>query len=92
MPAGGWIGSRKELHAMSGIHVAVFMVRCAQNLLICDDLYTENLHFASIEDCRHELPQLIEKADTPRSVVMARCRYLLVEPDQPRWRETGRYW
>lgn len=77
---------------MSGIHVAVFMVRCAQNLLVCDDLYTENLHFASIEHCRNQLPQLIERADTPRSVVMAKCRYLLVEPDQPRWHGAGRYW
>ena len=39
-----------------------------------------------------ELPQLIAEADTSRSVVMGRCRYLLVEPDQPRWGETGRYW
>lgn len=77
---------------MSGIHVAVFLVRCAQNLLICDDLYTEDLHFASMDQCRSELPQLIEEEDRPRSVVMGKCRYLLVEPDLPRWRGSGRYW
>ena len=77
---------------MSGIPVAVFLVRCAQNLLICDDLYTENLHFASMEHCRNELPHLVEEADTSRSVVMGKCRYLLVQSNQPRWRETGRYW
>lgn len=77
---------------MSGIHVAVFLVRCGQNLLICDDLYTEDLHFVSMEHCRSELPHLVEEADTPASVVMGKCRYLLIEPDQPDWRGSGRYW
>lgn len=77
---------------MSGLHVVAFMVRCAQNLLICDDLYTGHLQFASVEQCRSELPQLIEEADTPQSVVMGKCRYLLVEPERYPARETGRHW
>ena len=74
---------------MDAILVVAFLVRCGQNLLICDDLYTEDLRFASMEHCRHELPLLIDEADTAASVVMGKCRYLLIEPDRP---STARVW
>ena len=70
---------------MDGIQVVIFLVGCAEGLLVCQDLPSEHLHFSSMAACQTNLPDLIEVARTSGfdgSVVMAKCRYLLKEVDQ----------
>ena len=68
---------------MSGIRVVVHLVRCSQSLLLCDDIDTDHLHFGNVAECQAALPALIvkhEQIDAQKSVVMGRCRVMLIAP------------
>ena len=63
---------------MPDIKVVVFIVRCAQSLLICDDIDTEQISFADMPACLAEMPILIEaakRASLSNHVFMGRCHY-----------------
>lgn len=72
---------------MSGIIVVVALVRCAANLLHCDDLGTAALRFANVDECNRRLPAIIsefQEASAPSDVVMGRCRFQVSKPiDRP---------
>ena len=64
---------------MAGIKVVAALVRCAADLLICDDIDTDHLRFLGSEECRSALPAIISefrRAGAPDEVVMGRCRFL----------------
>jgi hypothetical protein len=59
-----------------------FLVGCASNLLICQDLPTPLDRFADIGACRATLPALIrhhERQESGPPVVMGKCR-LMIRP------------
>jgi hypothetical protein len=61
---------------MDGIVAVAFLVGCASNLLICQDLPAQPNRFADMEACRKELPALIRRHEEPASplpVVMGKC-------------------
>src|SRR5256885_1559000 len=61
---------------MAGIKVVVALVRCAADLLICDDIDTNRLRFTDAENCRNALPAIIselQRRGAPNQV-MGRCR------------------
>jgi hypothetical protein len=67
---------------MEGIQAVVFLVRCTDSLMLCQDLPSEHLHFSSMATCQTNLPYLVEEARTlgvDGSVVMAKCHYLLMK-------------
>ena len=69
---------------MSGIHVVVFLVKCTQSLLLCDDIETSTHIFRDMGDCQARLESVIQVAQTSAGgnfVVMGRCRYLLQRPE-----------
>jgi hypothetical protein len=64
---------------MAGIKVVAALVRCAADLLICNDIDTDRLRFTDAEDCRNALPAIIselQRRGTPEQVVMGRCRFM----------------
>jgi hypothetical protein len=64
---------------MAGIKVVVALVRCAADLLLCDDVDTDHLRFADAEECRNKLPAIISehrRAGAPDQMVMGRCRFM----------------
>jgi len=64
---------------MAGIKVVAALVRCAADLLICDDIDTNRLRFADAENCRNVLPAIIgelQRRGAPDEVVMGRCRFM----------------
>jgi hypothetical protein len=64
---------------MTGIKVVAALVRCAADLLLCDDIDTDHLRFTDAEECRNQLPAIISqyrRAGAPDEVVMGRCRFL----------------
>jgi hypothetical protein len=62
---------------MAGIKVVAALVRCAADLLLCDDIDTDHLRFSDAEECRNKLPAIIsELRRAPDEVVMGRCRFL----------------
>ena len=64
---------------MAGIKVVAALVRCAADLLICDDIDTDHLRFTDAEQCRNALPAIISQfrsAGAPDEVVMGRCRFV----------------
>ena len=64
---------------MAGIKVVAALVRCAADLLLCDDIDTDHLRFNDAEECRSALPAIIRQfrdASAPDQVVMGRCRFL----------------
>jgi hypothetical protein len=68
---------------MSGIRVVAHLVRCAADLLLCNDIDTEHLRFADAEECRNRLPVIVgefQRVSVPGDVVMGRCRFLLERP------------
>ena len=68
---------------MSGIIVVAALVRCAADLLLCDDLDTAHLRFADAEACRTRLPAIISefrRAGAADEVVMGRCRFQASRP------------
>lgn len=71
---------------MPGVKIVAVLVRCAETLLLCDNIDSERLRFSDIEDCTARLPALIREAqaaaEDTRTVVMGRCRWLLEEPGQ----------
>jgi len=61
---------------MTGIKVVAALVRCAADLLLCDDIGTDHLRFTDAEACRNALPAIIsEFRRAPDEVVMGRCRF-----------------
>lgn len=71
---------------MSGIRVVAHVVRCAADLLLCNDLDTEHLRFADAEECRGRLPAIIsefQRVSVAGDVVMGRCRFQLERPPAP---------
>jgi hypothetical protein len=65
---------------MDGIQLVVFLIRCSEGLLLCEDLSNEHLQFSSTAICQASIPYLLEEAyssGAAGSVVMAKCRYLL---------------
>jgi hypothetical protein len=67
---------------MDGILAVAFLVGCASNLLICQDLPTRPDRFADVEACRAALPALIrdhERQESAPPVVMGKCR-LMIRP------------
>jgi hypothetical protein len=79
---------------MPGIKVVAALVRCAANLLDCDDIDTADLRFADVEECTKRLPAIIgefQKASAPGDVVMGRCRFQAGQAtDQPASRAPNR--
>ena len=73
---------------MEGSIAVAFLVGCASNLLICEDLPAQPDRFADIAACRATLPALIrrEGQDSNLPVVMGKCRLMLRPsmPPQPR--------
>ena len=68
---------------MSGIRVVAHLVRCAADLLLCNDIDTGHLRFADAEECRNRLPVIIgefQRVSVPGDVVMGRCRFQLERP------------
>ena len=64
---------------MEGIKVVAALMRCAADLLLCDDIHTDHLRFVYAEECRNALPAIIsefQRASAPGQVVMGRCRFL----------------
>jgi hypothetical protein len=64
---------------MAGIKVVAALVRCAADLLICDDIDTARLRFTDAENCRNALPAIIselQQVGAPGQVVMGRCRFM----------------
>jgi hypothetical protein len=67
---------------MDGIVAVAFLVGCASNLLICQDLPALLDRFADMEACRATLPALIrhhESRETAPPMVMGKCR-LMIRP------------
>jgi hypothetical protein len=78
---------------MPGIKVVAFLVLCAENLLICDDLPSEHLHFADAADCRAQLPAILHQAQDEAGsdmVVMGRCRFIADRTPAPQHEEPAR--
>lgn len=64
---------------MAGIKVVAALVRCAADLLICDDIDTARLRFIDAENCRNALPAIIgelQRRGARDEVVMGRCRFM----------------
>lgn len=71
---------------MSGIRVVAHLVRCAADLLLCNDIDTEHLRFADAEECRNRLPVIVgevQRVSVPGDVVMGRCRFQLERSPTP---------
>jgi hypothetical protein len=72
---------------MAGIKVVAALVRCAADLLICNDIDTARLRFADAENCRNVLPAIIgelQRRGARDEVVMGRCRFMTDNaPDKP---------
>lgn len=69
---------------MEGIIAVAFLVGCASNLLICEDLPAQPDRFADMAACTAALPALIrrEGQDSNLPVVMGKCR-LMLRPSMP---------
>lgn len=68
---------------MDGILAVAFVVGCASNLLICQDLPTRPDQFADIAACRAALPALLrhhQRQESAPPVVMGKCR-LMIRPE-----------
>jgi hypothetical protein len=63
---------------MEGVVAVAFLVGCASNLLICEDLPAGPDRFADMAACRTALPVLIRQHERPGSgrppVVLGKCR------------------
>ena len=83
-----FIVPRLGIFTMPDIKVVVFLVRCSQSLLICDDVNTEHLSFADMPACIAEIPGLIEtakRASLANHVFMGRCHYLVNASHRRPW-------
>ena len=63
---------------MDGIKVVAALVRCAADLLLCDDIHTDHLRFVYAEECRNALPAIIreyQRSSASDQVIMGRCRF-----------------
>lgn len=73
---------RKTRAIEAQVRVVLFLVRCSQSLLICDDISTEHLRFADMDECTEQRLRHIQAAQKqfPNEVVMGKCRYLVGKP------------
>lgn len=74
---------------MDGIKIVIFLVRCAVDLLLCDTVSTEHLHYVDMEACRGEASRLVATMQIPAGseVWMTKCRYQLTSAGPGRlWR------
>ncbi len=65
---------------MNAILVAMHLVACQPDLLICQDMSVDTKRWTSIETCRKDRPAEMfrVKQGLPEwAVVMSRCRYLI---------------
>ncbi|WP_305989260.1 hypothetical protein [Roseibium sp. MMSF_3544] len=65
---------------MKSVLVAMHLVACQPDLLICEDMSVNAKRWADIETCRQDraLEMARLKQDLPNwAVVMSRCRYLI---------------
>ncbi|MHA7774249.1 hypothetical protein [Roseibium sp. M-1] len=65
---------------MKSILVAMHLVACQPDLLLCEDLSVETKRWADIETCREDRPvEMARISETlpDWAVVMSRCRYLI---------------
>jgi hypothetical protein len=68
---------------MNGIQVVIFLVRCSESLLLCEDLPSEHLMFSSMGVCHASVSSVVEEARASSEdgvVVFAKCQYLLAGP------------
>jgi hypothetical protein len=68
---------------MNGIQVVIFLIRCSESLLLCEDLPSEHLMFSSMGICHAGISSVIEEARASSedgAVVFAKCHYLLTGP------------
>lgn len=67
---------------MEGIVAVAFLVGCASNLLICEDLPARFDRLADMAACRTALPALVDHHERQASglpVVMGKC-HLMIRP------------
>ena len=77
---------------MNSINIVVFLVRCSADLLACETLPSEHLHFAAMETCRAEVAQMTaKKTGSDGGVYMGKCIYLMAEADPRRERRNRIY-
>ncbi|MEJ8473529.1 hypothetical protein [Roseibium algae] len=65
---------------MKSILVALHIVACQPDLLICKDLADDGQRWSDMSHCTSQRAKMIEAAKSQLpdwSVVMARCRYLM---------------
>ena len=70
---------------MADIKIVIFLIRCSQSLLHCDDINTEQLSFVDMPACVAEIPILIKtakRASLTNHVFMGRCHYLTKSPQR----------
>ncbi|HZD53211.1 MAG TPA: hypothetical protein VE175_09195 [Woeseiaceae bacterium] len=74
---------------MDGIVAVVFLVRCGASLLSCETMPTDSLRYPDMASCRSEASRLLaaRRQSEGSKVWMAKCRYLLVQPDPRRVRQ-----
>jgi len=65
---------------MKSVLVAMHLVACEPNLLICEDISAVAKRWSDIETCRRDQAAQIAEASSVLpdwAVVMSRCRYLI---------------
>lgn len=65
---------------MKGVLVAMHIVACQPDLLVCEDISAVSARWSDIEMCREDQASHIARAKTKLpewAVVMSRCRYLI---------------
>lgn len=65
---------------MKAVLVAMHLVACQPDLLICEDMSTVSKRWEDIQACRDERKLAmarVKEALPPWAVVMSRCRYLI---------------
>ncbi|WP_306141003.1 hypothetical protein [Roseibium sp. MMSF_3412] len=65
---------------MNAILVAMHLVACQPDLLICQDMSVKTKRWTSIETCRKDRDAemfRVKQGLPDRAVVMSRCRYLI---------------
>ena len=73
---------------MSGIAILVFLVHCTGGVFICETMPTDQMRFASMDNCQSELAELLSKKNGSKGagVWMGKCVYRLTSSDPRRTR------
>lgn len=73
---------------MSSITVAVFLVHCAADVLVCDTVQSERMRYSSMENCQSEVAQLLSERNRTEDsgLWMGKCVYRLSSADPRRTR------